>query len=61
MSDPEFGPLPPRFIELKKEIAASYPDFEQRATAAWADLLKELQAATEDIGTKGTDVRAILI
>lgn len=50
------GPLPPRFVELKKEIVAAYPDFEQRATKAWGEILQELKAATDDIAAKGSDV-----
>jgi hypothetical protein len=57
MSTDQLGPLPSRFIELKKEIAASHPDFEKRITAAWADLLHELKASTEDIASQGPAVR----
>lgn len=56
MSQPQYGPLPPRFIELKREIASSFPDFEQRATVAWNDLLKELKTATDEISARGSDV-----
>ncbi|KAI0798536.1 hypothetical protein BC629DRAFT_1592113 [Irpex lacteus] len=56
MSTEQFGPLPPRFIELKKEIAASHPDFEKRVTAAWADLLKELHTSTEEIAAQGSQI-----
>ena len=53
----EFGPLPPRFAELKKEIAASIPDFEARATKAWGEILVELDKATKEIAAKGSAVR----
>lgn len=53
----EFSPLPPRFAELKQQIATSIPDFEQRATNAWSELLKELKVATNEIATKQTEVR----
>ena len=52
----EFGPLPPRFVELKKAIAASHPDFEKRVTAAWGDLLKELEIGTKEIAEQGSKV-----
>ena len=59
-SAPEFGPLPPRFTELKKEIIASYPDFEARATKAWGEILAELDKATKEIAAQGSSVRLIL-
>ncbi|KAH9917026.1 uncharacterized protein B0H18DRAFT_47152 [Fomitopsis serialis] len=55
MSQPEFGPCPPRFIELKKEIAASYPDFQARVTKAWNELLAELEVFTADVAKQGTE------
>lgn len=54
----EFSPLPSRFAELKQQIAASIPDFEQRATNAWSGLLKELKVTTDEIATKQTEVRS---
>ncbi|KAI0339923.1 DUF1479-domain-containing protein [Trametopsis cervina] len=56
MATQVFGPLPPRFIELKKEIAGSHPDFEKRVTAAWADLLKELKTGTDEIAAQGSEI-----
>ena len=56
MSAPVFGPCPPRFVEIKKEIAALYPDFQERITAAWNDLLPELAKVTEEIATQGSNV-----
>ncbi|KAM5544876.1 hypothetical protein V8D89_001774 [Ganoderma adspersum] len=50
----DFGPLPPRFADLKKEIAVSIPDFETRATKAWGEILVELDKATKEIATKGS-------
>lgn len=58
---PQLGPCPPRFTELKQKIAASYPDFEQRATQAWNDILAELKTVTADIAKRGPDVSAILV
>ncbi|KAI1792082.1 hypothetical protein LXA43DRAFT_888111 [Ganoderma leucocontextum] len=55
MANPsEFGPLPPRFAELKKEIAASIPDFETRATKAWGEILTELDEVTKEIAARGS-------
>ena len=52
------GPLPPRFANLKREIANSVgPDFEQRVTTAWVDLLAELAKTTADIERDGSEVR----
>lgn len=52
------GPLPPRFADLKREIADTYgPDFEQRITVAWADLLAELHKSTLEIEHAGSNVR----
>ena len=56
MSKPELGPCPPRFVELKREIAASYPDFEARVTKAWNELVEELEVVTAVIAKQGTDV-----
>lgn len=55
MSQPELGPCPPRFVELKQEISASYPDFEARVTKAWNELLAELEVVTADIAKQGTE------
>ncbi|KAH9902605.1 DUF1479-domain-containing protein [Cubamyces lactineus] len=50
----ELGPCPPRFVELKKEIAGSYPDFEARVTKAWGEILQELEKVTKEIASKGS-------
>ncbi|KIP06972.1 hypothetical protein PHLGIDRAFT_90163 [Phlebiopsis gigantea 11061_1 CR5-6] len=55
MAQPDFGPCPPRFADIKRQIAASYPDFEERATKAWADILAELDKATTDIAHWGSE------
>ncbi|KAH9948716.1 DUF1479-domain-containing protein [Amylocystis lapponica] len=54
MSRLELGPCPPRFVEIKKEIAATYPDFQERVTKAWNELLTELETVTADIASQGT-------
>ena len=62
MANPiEFGPLPPRFAELKKEIVASYPDFEARATKAWGEILADLDKVTRDIAAQGSAVSRIVV
>ncbi|KZT07579.1 DUF1479-domain-containing protein [Laetiporus sulphureus 93-53] len=55
MLKPELGPCPPRFVEIKQEIAASYPDFQQRVTKAWNELLAELDQVTAEIAKEGTN------
>jgi len=49
--------LPDRFVELKKQIAASYPDFEARAVASWNDIIEELDKITAEIQARGSLVR----
>lgn len=56
MMSANIGPLPPRFVELKEEIASSYPNFQERVPTAWADLLRELKTATDDIAAQQTEV-----
>ncbi|KAJ3528321.1 hypothetical protein NM688_g8015 [Phlebia brevispora] len=54
---PPLGPCPPRFVELKKQIAESFgPDFEERVTRAWREILNELKDATESIAKQGSDI-----
>lgn len=48
--------MPPRFVDLKREIAASYPDFEARATRAWGEIVEHLHESTKDIIDSGSDV-----
>lgn len=48
--------LPSRFADIKQEIAASYPDFEERVTRAWVDVLEELEQASKAIASKGSEV-----
>ncbi|KZT20479.1 DUF1479-domain-containing protein [Neolentinus lepideus HHB14362 ss-1] len=47
---------PPHFVDIKREIAASYPDFQGRTIAAWKRLLQELAKSTEQIGREGTNI-----
>ena len=59
MAPPQLGPCPPRFTELKRTIASSYPDFEQRVTRAWTDVLAELKTATAEIAKQGSEVGTV--
>ena len=59
MAAPVFGPCPPRFAELKRTIAESYPDFEKNVTKAWNEVLEELKVATDEFATKGPEVRVL--
>ncbi len=52
-------PLPPRFADLKREIANSYPDFEKRVTKAWAEIIDQLNKRTEEIAKEGSEVRRL--
>ncbi|CCM02223.1 uncharacterized protein FIBRA_04303 [Fibroporia radiculosa] len=55
MSKPDLGPCPPRFVEIKKDIAASHPNFQERITKAWNELLVELEQVTAEITDQGTE------
>jgi hypothetical protein len=48
--------LPPRFVDLKRSIASSYPDFEARATNAWREIIAELDKVTRVIKEEGLNV-----
>ncbi|KAF8636796.1 hypothetical protein AX17_003258 [Amanita inopinata Kibby_2008] len=48
-------PFPSRYVDVKREIAASYPDFEQRITKAWTEIIEQLNETTESIAKEGTD------
>ncbi|KAG5644640.1 hypothetical protein DXG03_008022 [Asterophora parasitica] len=49
------APLPARFADLKRDITASYPDFEERITKAWGEIIAELQAVNAQIAQGGQD------
>lgn len=49
-------PLPSHFAELKREIAASYPDFEERVTRAWNEILEQLVQVSATIVKEGSEV-----
>jgi hypothetical protein len=52
-------PLPPRFLDFKREIANSHPDFEKRVTKAWAEIIDQLNERTEEIAKEGSEVRRL--
>ncbi|TFK35599.1 hypothetical protein BDQ12DRAFT_611456 [Crucibulum laeve] len=47
--------LPPRFADLKREIAATYPDFQEHATKAWSEIIEQLEEVTKVIAAEGPD------
>ncbi|KAF8645864.1 hypothetical protein AX16_007522 [Volvariella volvacea WC 439] len=56
MTDPNVSwDLPPRFAELKKEIAGLYPDFEVNVTRAWKEIIEELEKVTNVVKNVGSD------
>jgi hypothetical protein len=49
--------LPPRFADLKREIAALYgPSFEACVTHAWKEVVEQLQKVTSEIADGGPEV-----
>ncbi|TFK22748.1 DUF1479-domain-containing protein [Coprinopsis marcescibilis] len=46
--------LPVRFAELKQAIAKSYPDFEQRITQAWKEIIEQLEEFSKVIQKEGS-------
>ncbi|KAF5379767.1 hypothetical protein D9615_005720 [Tricholomella constricta] len=49
------APLPARFADLKREIAASYPNFQERITQAWGEIIAQLKEVTSTIAQAGPD------
>ncbi|KAI0076163.1 DUF1479-domain-containing protein [Panus rudis PR-1116 ss-1] len=50
------GPCPPRFADLKRDIAESFgPGFQERVTKAWNEILVELKAETANIAREGSE------
>ncbi|KAF8622853.1 hypothetical protein AX15_006697 [Amanita polypyramis BW_CC] len=47
--------FPPRFADLKRDIANSYPEFEQRATKAWKEIIEQLNETTAAITKEGSE------
>lgn len=54
--DAQNQPLPERFADIKREIASSIPNFQERATQSWTEILQELQLRTDDIIKDGPEV-----
>ena len=59
MSDGAVPPPPERFAQLKKDISASYPDFEAKATKSWGEIIAALGETVASIEGKGSDVSTI--
>ena len=49
-----------RLLQLKRDIASSYPDFERNATSAWDEVLQELAKTTQEIGQQGSSYLPIV-
>ncbi|KAJ6596182.1 hypothetical protein DFH09DRAFT_1134322 [Mycena vulgaris] len=46
--------MPPRFVEIKRAIAAQNPNFEQNLSKAWTEVLAELEQVTKTIAKEGS-------
>jgi hypothetical protein len=57
----ETAGLPNRFVNLKREIAASHADFQHRLTNAWVDVLEQLDERTDRIIKGGPSVSNFLL
>jgi hypothetical protein len=44
------------FVDIKRSIASSYPDFKARATTAWHEIIKELDNLSRVIKEEGVNV-----
>ncbi|KAG6853315.1 hypothetical protein C0991_005241 [Blastosporella zonata] len=51
----QLEPLPARFSDLKREIAASYPDFQERVIKAWGEIIAQLKVVSAEIAQVGPD------
>ncbi|KAF9525722.1 DUF1479-domain-containing protein [Crepidotus variabilis] len=47
--------LPARFADLKREIAASYPSFEENVTRTWKEVIDQLKLVNAEIAKEGTN------
>jgi hypothetical protein len=53
-------PPPEHLLEIKREIVESYgPDFQERATKAWGEILAEMASVTKTIGESGSNVSSV--
>lgn len=48
--------LPARFADLKQEIAGLYPNFRERVTQAWGEIIAQLKVVNAEIAQAGPDV-----
>jgi hypothetical protein len=48
-------------LDVKREIASSYPNFEARAIQAWHEIIAELAIVTEQIHDCGPNVRTLVL
>ena len=55
------APYAEHFLNLKRQIAETYPDFEARATQAWGDIINELDKMVATVSTQGPDVNTPLL
>lgn len=44
------------FLNIKREIAGSYPNFQERATKAWGEIIHELAKLSTTVSEKGSEV-----
>ena len=44
------------FVDIKRSIASSYPDFEARATTAWHEVINELDKLAKGVKEEGVNV-----
>ncbi|KAJ3876883.1 hypothetical protein F5051DRAFT_504313 [Lentinula edodes] len=49
------APYTEHFLDIKRQIAESYPDFQARATQAWAEIISELVKVAETLSAKGSE------
>ncbi|KAJ3730940.1 hypothetical protein DFJ43DRAFT_1189621 [Lentinula guzmanii] len=48
------APYAEHFLNLKRQIAESYPDFQTRATQAWAEIIDELEKLAVTVSANGS-------
>jgi len=53
----EIKPLPLRFVDVKRKIAETYPNFQERVTQSWNDILQQLEKSSQGKKDAGSGVR----
>lgn len=48
--------MPARLADIKRDIAAADPNFQENITRAWNEVLEELDKVTKAIATEGSAV-----